>query len=105
MTLPVKACSDEELEGYASIHPEAAAELAARIVAGQHQRDARLIELAEEVTSCEDEVTDLNERLAGLREAVDTACIELREAIDDASISDDLRARLKQAIRNLELSA
>jgi len=43
--VPVQACSDEELEGYASIHPEAAQELARRIVAGQHSRDAEVEEL------------------------------------------------------------
>jgi hypothetical protein len=43
--LPVKACSDDELQGHAAVYPEAAEELAQRIVTGHGARNVELEEV------------------------------------------------------------
>jgi regulator of protease activity HflC (stomatin/prohibitin superfamily) len=74
MPLPVRACSDEELEGYAPIEPAAAAELARRIAEGRAERDAALQEAQEEARSISGQYDDLEDR-------VEEFCRQMRQAL------------------------
>ena len=102
MTLPVQACSDEELEGYASIHPEAAQELARRIVAGQHSRDAEVEELQSQLRHAEDENDETERQLDRLNSEVEDAINKLRALIEGHDMSEDLVDEINRIANRLE---
>ncbi|MNZ19109.1 hypothetical protein D3C78_361330 [compost metagenome] len=102
MTLPVQACSDAELEGYASIHPEAAQELARRSTAGQHSRDAEVEELQSQLRHAEDECDGTERQLNDLSTEVEDAINKLRALIDDHDVSEDLEDEINRVANRLE---
>ncbi|MCY1561905.1 hypothetical protein D9M68_992250 [compost metagenome] len=102
MSLPVKACSDDELEGYASIHPEAAEELARRIATGQGARDVELEEVRQELRDSEEYAEGLEGDLDSLRNEVEDAINKLRALIDDRSLSEDLEDEINGVADRLE---
>lgn len=102
MSLPVQACSDDELEGYASIHPEAAQELARRIVAGQHSREAEVEELQSQLRHAEDENDETERRLDSLSSTVEDAINKLRALIGEHSMSLALEDELYGVANRLE---
>lgn len=79
MSLPVQSCSDDELEGYASIHPEAAQELARRIAAGQTDRESELEDLQSQLRQAEEEVSDLHDERSAARRSVNQQLAKLRD--------------------------
>lgn len=81
MTLPINACSDEELEGYATIHPEAAAALAERIAAGRHLKDLRVEEPQEELREAERIADDADDQFSSLRDEAQHAVDQLKELL------------------------
>lgn len=102
MPLPVRACSDEELEGYAPIDPAAAAELARRIAEGSAERDAELREAQEEARNLEGECDDLRDQRSASRRQVSNCCRQLRELISEVGMSIDQRQKINEVISTLE---
>lgn len=102
MPLPVRACSNEELEGYAPIDPAAAAELARRIAEGSAERDAELREAQEEARNLEGECADLRDQRSDSRRQVSSSCRELRRLISEADMSIDQRQKINEVISTLE---
>lgn len=95
MPLPVRACSDEELEGYAPIEPTAAAELARRIAEGSAERDAALQEAQEEARSISGQYDDLEDR-------VEEFCRQMRKLITEAELPGDQEKKFIEALSDLE---
>lgn len=95
MPLPVRACSDEELEGCAPIEPAAAAELARRIAEGSAERDAALQEAQEEARSISGQYDDLEDR-------VEESCRQMRKLITDAELPGDQEKKFIEALSDLE---
>ncbi|WP_430293029.1 hypothetical protein [Pseudomonas sp. B1-22] len=79
MTLPVRACSDQELEGYAGVCPEAAAELARRIAAGQTDFDSEIEDLQGQLRQAESEVSDLEDERHATKRRVNQELARLRD--------------------------
>lgn len=102
MSLPVQACSDDELEGYASIHPEAALELARRIVAGKHSREAEVEELQSQLRHAEDENDETERQLESLSSEVEDQIVKLRALVDDHPMSEDLKDEINKVANRLE---
>lgn len=102
MTLPVQACSDDELEGYASIHPEAAEELARRIVSGRHAREAEIEELQGKIRHAEEQNEETERQLENLSSEVEDQIVKLRALIDDYSVSEDLEDEINRIANRLE---
>ena len=102
MPLPVRACSDEELEGYAPIEPDAAAELARRIAEGSAERDAELRSVQEESRNLESECDDLRDQLRAARREVSKLCSQLRELISEVGMAMDSRQKISDVITALE---
>lgn len=102
MPLPVRACSDEELEGYAPIEPAAAAELARRIAEGSAERDAELRSVQEESRNLESECDDLRDQLRTARREVSKLCSQLRELISEVGMAMDSRQKISDVITSLE---
>ncbi|WP_330114109.1 hypothetical protein SA496_15690 [Pseudomonas sp. JS3066] len=103
MSLPVKACSDDELEGYAAIHPEAAEELARRIVAGQGAREVELDEVRQQLRDSEEREEELERDLEKLNDRVEDAITKLRALMDDYSVSEDLEDEINRVADSLEV--
>lgn len=97
MTIPINACSDEELEGYAAIHPEAAAALAERIATGRHLRDSRVDELEEELREAERQADDADNRFNALHDKAQHAVDQLKELLDA-----ELHAQALKVVMKLE---
>lgn len=95
MPLPVRACSDEELKGYAPIDPAAAAELARRIAEGRAERDAALQEAQEEARSISGQYDDLEDR-------VEEFCRQMRKLITEAELLGDQEKKFIEALSDLE---
>ncbi|MGF6695176.1 phage shock protein A [Metapseudomonas resinovorans] len=102
MSLPVKACSDDELEGYAAIHPEAAEELARRIVAGQGSREVELDEVRQQLRDAEEHEEELERDLEKQSNTVEDAINKLRALMDDFSVSEDLEDEINRVANRLE---
>lgn len=101
MTLPVKGLTDEELEGYASLHPEAATELAERIAKGAFAKDERMDDLERQLASAEDELDDIERRYEDLQNTVRKVLGILEDMADDDQ-PEDRAEELKEAIRLLD---
>ncbi|SIR82110.1 hypothetical protein SAMN05878276_0381 [Aquipseudomonas alcaligenes] len=101
MALPVKACTLEELEDYAPIHPEAAQELAERLAAGKDLRLTREHELEEEVREAERAQESAEEASDQLRETIAECCNQLEQALAEKA-TQDIEAQVRNVIRRLE---
>lgn len=101
MALPVKACTLEELEDYAPIHPEAAQELAERLAAGKDLRLTREQELEEEVRAAERGAEQSWDELCSLRDTVTQCCNQLEQALEEKE-PQDREDQIRRAIRRLE---
>jgi hypothetical protein len=101
MALPVKACTLEELEDYAHLHPEAAQELAERLAAGKDLRLAREKELEEEVRCAESAQESAEESVYLLRETVAECCNQLEQALAEKE-TQDIETQVRHVIRRLE---
>lgn len=102
MTLPVQACSDSELEGYASIHPEAAQELARRIAAGQTDYEEELDDLQRQLREAESGLEDLQDERRATKRAVNQKLDELRTLLGEHDMSNELRAAISRWAKRLE---
>lgn len=102
MSLPVQACSDQELEGYAGICPEAAVELARRIAAGQTDHEAELEDLQAQLREAEDELEDLRDERRASKRLVNKELGRLRDLLGEHDMSDELRAEISQWAKRLE---
>lgn len=102
MSLPVQACTDDELEDYAAIHPEAAEELARRIVTGKHAREMEMDELRAALRDSEEEHEETGRELSELKGEVESQIVKLRALLDDYSVSDDLEDEINRIANRLE---
>ena len=102
MTLPVQACSDSELEGYAGVCPEAAVELARRIAAGQTDYEAELEDLQSQLRAAESELEGLQDERRTMKRCVNRELDQLRAILGDHDMSDELRAEISKWAKRLE---
>ncbi|MDG9928295.1 MULTISPECIES: hypothetical protein [unclassified Pseudomonas] len=101
MGLPVKSCTDEELEDYAPIHPEAAQELAERFARGKSARLDREAALEEEARDAERAAERAEDDLNILKDECEACISRIREALE----LQDLQERydqVKLALTKLE---
>ena len=101
MGLPVKSLTDEELEDYAPIHPEAALELAERFARGKSARLDREVELEEEVRDAENAAARAEDDLNVLKDECEVCISSIRGALE----VQDLQERydqVKLALTKLE---
>lgn len=102
MSLPINALSDEELEGYAGVEPEAAAELARRIASGCFARESRVTELEGELAEASNAADEAEGDLERLRNAAELALDLIQECVSDELSAEDREASLKKAAKHLE---
>lgn len=102
MALPINALSDEELEGYAGIEPEAATELARRIAIGTFARETRVTELESELADASNAADEAEGDLEKLRSAAERVLDLIQECVSDELSAEDREDTLKKAIRHLE---
>ena len=101
MALPVNACTLEELEDYAPMHPEAAQELAARLAADKGLRLTREKELEEEARSAASAQEHAEEQLYLLRENLAECCNQLEQALAERE-PQDRDDQVRRVIRQME---
>ncbi|MCY1276897.1 hypothetical protein D3C76_619290 [compost metagenome] len=102
MTLPVRACSDEELEGYAGVCPEAAVELARRIAAGESDRDAELDDLQAQLRAANESEAELESELNLLAERARDCSSDIRKLIDENVMPVGLTEKISKALEPME---
>lgn len=101
MALPVKSCTDEELEDYASIHPEAAQELADRLANTRGLRVSREKELEEEARDAERAAKDAEDSLQALKDICEECIKLIRKALDEGG-REDRENQIRMAADKLE---
>lgn len=104
MALPVKACTLEELEDYAPLHPEAAQELAERLATSKDLRMTREKELEEEVRDAERNAEVAWDELTTLKDAIADCCNQLEQALAEKG-PQDREDQIRRVIRRLENAA
>ncbi|MDF3932114.1 hypothetical protein [Pseudomonas citronellolis] len=102
MTLPVQACSDQELEGYAGVCPEAAVELARRIAAGETDHEAELEDLESQLRQAESELEGSQDERRALRRYVKMDLKKLRTLLGEHDMTDELRTAISSWAKHLE---
>ncbi|OBY57747.1 hypothetical protein [Pseudomonas sp. AU12215] len=102
MSLPVQACSDQELQDYASIHPEAAAELALRIATGAAARDVEMDELRAQIRDIEDELSEVEDGRGALRRRASICIRTVTRLLEDHKANPALANAVRKALSQLE---